>query len=261
MNANPPSSSSPLAGSRTQPLHSPLFAARDLFEARYQGADSLLLAGSVIRGEASSYSDLDVIVLFPHVRAAYRESFTHKGWPVEAFIHDMETLRYFLYRVDQPQASATLCEMIREGHEIPGATAMTADAKALAGDVLKAGPPKLSIDEIEDRRYHISELIDDLREPRSRHELIAAASRMYGELADFYCRSHGHWTGSGKGLLKRMKSIDTAVARRFSDAFDQLFQHGQPGPVIHLTEEMLAPFGGFLFDAYRREAPSNWRGK
>lgn len=266
MNANPPSSSSPpqtaaVAGSRTQPLHSPLYAARDLFETRYQGADSLLLAGSVIRGEASSYSDLDVIVLFPHVRAAFRESFTHKGWPVEAFIHDRETLRYFLYRVDQPHASATLCEMIREGHEIPGATALSAEAKQLANDVLKDGPPKLSSEEVEDRRYHISELIDDLREPRSRHELIAAASRAYGELADFYCRSHGHWTGAGKGLLKRLKTIDPALARRYSEAFDHLFQHGQPGPVIQLTEDMLAPFGGFLFDAYRREAPFNWRGK
>lgn len=247
--------------SRSSSLYSPIFAARDLFESRYQGADAILVAGSVVRGEASTYSDLDLVVIFPSVRAAYRESFTHKGWPVEAFIHDLETLRYFFFRVDRPEGSATLSEMVKEGLEVPGPTRATAEAKTMAQEILSMGPPALSADEIEDRRYHISELIDDLREPRSRHELNAAGARVYGELADFYCRSKGYWTGAGKSLLKRMKQSDPALARRYSDAFDQLFQHGLPAAVIYLTEELLAPYGGMLFEAYRREAPPNWRGK
>lgn len=248
-------------GSRQPPLHSPISAAKDLFETRYQGADVVLVAGSVVRGEASAHSDLDLVVIFPSVRAAYRESFTHMGWPVEAFIHDLETLRYFFYRIDQPQGSSTLCEMVKEGLEVPGPCAATVEAKKLANEVLQQGPPALTFEEIEDRRYHISELVDDLRDPRTRHELNAAAARVYGELADFYCRSRGGWTGAGKGILKRMRSIDPSMARRFSEAFDLLFQHGQPGPVINLSEEMLAPYGGFLFDAYRREVPPSWRGK
>lgn len=264
-NAPTPNATAPTAAStpiaRTQPLHSPLFAVRDLIETRYLGADSILLAGSVIRGEASTYSDLDVVVLYPHVRAAYRESFTHKGWPVEAFIHDLETLRYFVYRIDRPQGISTLSEMIREGLEVPGPTELSSQAKTLVNEVLGEGPPALTLEDVEDRRYHISELIDDLREPRSRHELNAAASRVYGELADFYCRSKGHWTGAGKGLLKRMKQIDPSMARRYADAFDQLFQHGLTGSVVSLSEEILAPFGGFLFDAYRREVSPNWRGR
>lgn len=248
-------------GGRSQPLHSPLFAVRDLIESRYQGADSIILAGSVIRGEASTYSDLDVVVLYPHVRAAYRESFTHKGWPVEAFIHDLETLRYFVYRIDRPQGISTLSEMIREGLEVPGPTELSGQAKTLVNEVLSEGPPALTLEDVEDRRYHISELIDDLREPRTRHELNATASRVYGELADFYCRSKGHWTGAGKGLLKKMKQIDPAMARRYADSFDQLFQHGLTSSVVSLSEEILAPFGGFLFDAYRREVSPNWRGR
>lgn len=246
---------------RASPLQSPIFAAKDLFQGRYSGASAVLVAGSVVRGEASSYSDLDLVVLFPSVRAAYRESFTHMGWPVEAFIHDLETLRYFMYRVDQPQGSATLCEMIKEGLEVPGECAATKEAKLLAVDVLKQGPPALTFEDIEDRRYSISELIDDLRDPRSRHELNAAAARVFGELADFYCRSRGGWTSEGKGLLKRMRTLDPAMARKFSEAFELLFQQSQPSAVIRLSEEMLAPYGGFLFDAYRREVPAHWRAK
>ncbi len=246
--------------SRLASIHSPIFAAKDLFETRYQGASAILVAGSVVRGEASTYSDLDLVVLYPSVRAAYRESFTHKGWPVEAFIHDLETLRYVFYRVDQPDGHSTLCEMVKEGLEVPEPCRATIEAKDLASEVLKAGPPSLKFEEIEDRRYNISELLDDLRDPRSRHELNAAAARVYHELADFYCRSRGGWTSAGKGLLKRMKTLDPTMARRYSEAFDQLFQHGLPAAVINLGEEMLAPYGGFLFDAYRRELPPTWRG-
>lgn len=252
----PPAGTAP---ARTASIHSPIFAAKDLFETRYQGADAVLVAGSVVRGEASTYSDLDLVVIFPSVRAAYRESFTHMGWPVEAFIHDLETLRYFIYRIDQPQGSSTLCEMVKEGMEVPGACKATDQAKQLAAEVLKQGPPMLTFEEIEDRRYGISELVDDLRDPRSRHELNAAAARVYHELADFYCRSRGGWTSAGKGMLKRMKTQDPVMARRFSESFDQLFQFAQPAAVISLAEEMLAPYGGFLFDAYRREVPPNWR--
>ncbi len=251
----------PSAPTRSASIHSPVSAAKDLFESRYQGADAVLVAGSVVRGEASTYSDLDLVVIFPRVRAAYRESFTHMGWPVEAFIHDLETLRYFIYRIDQPQGSSTLCEMVKEGMEVPGPCTATAEAKVLALDVLKQGPPVLTQEDIDDRRYNISELVDDLRDPRSRHELNAAAARVYHELADFYCRSRGGWTSAGKGLLKRMKTQDPVMARRFSEAFDQLFQFALPAPVISLAEEMLAPYGGFLFDAYRREVSPNWRSK
>ena len=246
---------------RPSPLHSPIFAAKDLFETRYQGADAVLVAGSVVRGEASTYSDLDLVVIFPKVAAAYRESFTHKGWPVEAFIHDLETLRYFFYRVDRPEGSATLCEMVKEGLEVPAPTSSTREAKELAAEILREGPPKLTVEDIEDRRYMISEMIDDLREPRSRHEMNASAARLFSELGDFYCRSRGSWTGHGKGLLKRLKSQDPVLARRYSEAFDQLFQHGQPAMVIALAEELLLPYGGLFFDAYRREALPSWRGR
>ena len=163
---------------RPSPLQSPIFAAKDLFETRYQGAAAVLVAGSVVRGEASQYSDLDLVVIFPSVRAAYRESFTHMGWPVEAFIHDLETLRYFFYKIDQPSATSTLCEMVKEGLEVPSACKLSDEAKLLATEVLKAGPPALTFEEIEDRRYSISELIDDLRDPRTRHEMNAAAARV-----------------------------------------------------------------------------------
>lgn len=243
----------------TGATHSPLFVTKELFETRYQGAEAIFVAGSVVRGEASTHSDLDLVVIFPKVEAAYRDSFTYKGWPVEAFVHDPQTLRYFFETVDKQIGRATLADMVSEGHEIPCATATTNDLKALATDTLRAGPPPLSKEEVEDRRYHISEMIDDIREPRNRQELIASGALVYTELADYYFRTNLCWAGTGKAVLRRMKKHDPAFARRFSDAFDALFIEGQAAKVVELAKELLAPVGGFLFEGYRRDVSPTWR--
>ena len=60
---------------------------------RYPNSDIIFLAGSVARGEGTATSDLDLVVVFQQLPAAYRESFQFEGWPVEAFVHDPETLR------------------------------------------------------------------------------------------------------------------------------------------------------------------------
>lgn len=239
--------------------HSPLYVTKELFETRYQGAEAIIVAGSVVRGEATAHSDLDLVVLYPKVKAAFRESFNFKGWPVEAFIHDSETIRYFFHKVDRPIGRATLAEMISEGHEMPASTPLTVQVKDLARDVLREGPPPLSEEDDHDRRYHISELVDDLREPRTRQEMIAVATLAYNELADYYFRSRRSWTGSGKAILKRMKKIDPGFARRFAEAFDILFATGHAARVIELTEEVLAERGGPLFEGYRRDVPADWR--
>jgi hypothetical protein len=245
----------------TRAMHSPLFVTKELLETRYQGAEAIFVAGSVVRGEASTYSDLDLVVIYPKVPVAYRESFFYKDWPVEAFIHDPETIQYFFKVIDPAIGRATIAEMVSEGHEVPGPTPTTVRLKEIASSTLRNGPPALPEAEIQDRRYHISELIDDLREPRSRQELIAIASSVYGELADFYFRSQRGWTGSGKNLFKRMKKQDPVFSRRFSEAFDELFLTGQTQKVIEIAIEILAPVGGFLFEGYRRDVPVEWRPK
>lgn len=243
----------------TRATHSPLFVTKELFETRYPGAEAIFVAGSVVRGEASTYSDLDLVVLFKKVDVAYRESFSHREWPVEAFIHDPETIRYFFDVVDPGLGRATLAEMILEGHEVPGPTALTMQLKERAAEVLKNGPQPLSSEEVTERRYQITELIDDIREPRSRQELVATATVIFNDLADYYFRSRRGWSGTGKSVLKRLKKDDPAFARRFSEAFDELFVKGLPQRVIELAAEVLAKDGGFLFEGYRRETPRDWR--
>ena len=59
----------------TRAKHSPLYVTKDLIENRYKGAEVIFLAGSVGRGEATSFSDIDIVVVYPKIEKAYRESF------------------------------------------------------------------------------------------------------------------------------------------------------------------------------------------
>jgi predicted nucleotidyltransferase len=239
----------------TRANHSPLYVVQELLESRYVGAKVIFLAGSVIRGEANAYSDVDLVVVFPRVERAYRESFYHRTWPVEAFVHDPDTMRHFFLEVDRPIGSSSLAEMVSEGLEVPSESDFSRDLKQLARQVISEGPPAMSEPELEDRRYQISELLDDIREPRNRQELFASASVIYGELAEFFLRSRRAWAASGKGVIKRLKKADAAFARRFFESFDLLYATGRPDKVVEMGEDMLSPQGGLLFDGYRREAP------
>lgn len=55
--------------------------ARRIWRARYAEPRVVLLAGSVVRGEVTAYSDLDVLVVYERVEHAWRESFVAEGWP------------------------------------------------------------------------------------------------------------------------------------------------------------------------------------
>ena len=125
---------------------------------RYPNANVIFLAGSVIRGEGTATSDLDLVVVFQQLSAAYRESFQFEGWPVEAFVHDPETLRYFFFEVDRPTGIPSLPAMVSEGIEIPQPSQLSKELKQLANDLLAAGPPAWDKDTIDRSRYAITEL-------------------------------------------------------------------------------------------------------
>ena len=61
----------------------PIDAAQQFIENYFPNCDCALLAGSVVRNEATSTSDLDIVVFDDHVQSSYRESLIDFGWPIE----------------------------------------------------------------------------------------------------------------------------------------------------------------------------------
>lgn len=226
---------------------------------RYRDAAAVFAAGSIIRGEGTPFSDLDLVVVYARLPHAYRESLLAKGCRVEAFVHDPGTLEYFYLEVDRPTGVPALAQMVVEGIEIPGPAELSRQLKRRAAAVIEAGPPALDRDGERRMRYFVSDLLDDLRAPRSRAELIAAGARMFDELADYYLRRRGRWSATGKAIPRVLQRTDAALCATYCDAFEELFARGNPQAVIRLTEDLMSESGGPLFDGYRADAPPAWR--
>ncbi len=226
---------------------------------RYADAAATFAAGSIVRGEATSSSDLDLVVVYEHLPCAYRESFRFHGYPVEAFVHDPATLEYFFLEIDRPSGVPALLQMITEGVEIPGPTERSRDLKQRAATVLEAGPPRLDDDSERRMRYAVSDLLEHLRAPRSRVELVAVGARLYEQLADYHLRRQGLWSAKGKTIPRVLQRMDEALCDRYCEAFGELFERGDPQAVIQLAEVLLKNVGGPLFDGYRADAPPTWR--
>lgn len=244
-----------VAGERPDPIAT----ARHALSERFPEAELAFLAGSVVRGEATATSDLDLVVVFSQLERAYRISFTLDTWPIEAFVHDPETLHYFMAEFDRPSGVPSMPAMVTEGIVVPGETALSARLKQQAAEVLKAGPPPLDARELDKRRYFISDLADDLVAPRSAAEARATGTRLYGILADFALRAAGEWSATGKSIPRRLRAVDGELAGRFDAAFEALFANNDANPVIELVDRVLKPYGGRLRDGFEEHAPPDWR--
>lgn len=163
---------------------------------RYADCSALFVAGSLVRGEGTAHSDLDLVVIFPALRCAYRESFRFAGYPVEAFVHDPETLEYFFVEVDRVSGIPALPQMVAEGVEVPKPSDLSRALKRRAIAVLEAGPPPLDAEAEARLRYMITDVLDDLRDARSYEELLGTGSQLFEALANYYfgaeaCGRHG----------------------------------------------------------------------
>ena len=238
---------------------SPVEAALEIFRTRHENARVIFLAGSVMRGEGTPSSDLDLVVVYESLPLAYRASFMHRGWPVETFVHDAETLNYYLQEADPQTGFPSMANMVLEGREIPEPSEFSQALKRVAAAVLAAGPPAWSVEDLRRMRYTLTDGVDDLRHPRSDLELVATGARLYEAVADFYLRSRTLWSAKGKAIPRRLREVDAAFAARFCEAFETLFAGKRAEEVVALVAEVLEPFGGFLFDGYKLDAPGDKR--
>lgn len=232
--------------------------AKAVVASRYGNAAFAFAAGSIMRGQGTHLSDIDLVVIYDRLKAARRESFMADGIPIEAFVHDPETLAWFV-NDDVTRGRPSILNMIVEGTIIGDAedraSAMQQDiAKQLAG-----GPPDLTSAQLDTLRYEITDAIDDLRGERSTSEIMAIGAMLHPRLVELSLRGRGRWNGTGKWAPRLLAAVEGDLAVQFDQAFGALFVSGACEGVIALAERELKPHGGPLFEGDCRVAPSWWR--
>jgi hypothetical protein len=199
-----------------------------------------------------------LVVIYDRLETARRESFTADGIPFEAFVHDPETLAWFV-NADVVRGQPTILNMIVEGTVIGSALDRAEALRRGVAKRLAEGPPDMTPAQLNTLRYEITDAIDDLRGQREPSEIMAVGAMLYPKLAELSLRGRGRWNGTGKWTPRLLLAVDAGLADRFERAFRALFATGACEPVIALAERELEPHGGPLFNGDCRQAPSSWR--
>lgn len=229
-----------------------LAAAQKSLAVRFEGAALAFVAGSIMRGQGTVASDIDMIVVFPRLERAWRESFLEDGFPVEVFVHDPQTLAYFLEEGLQ-SGFPVMIDMVASGRIIGSDIDLGQAMQSRAAEIMLQGPRSLAGPDYDALRYRVSDLADDLRGDRPPAEIRAIAAHLYQQLADLMLLGRGAWTGRGKWAPRLLLRLDPNLAETFDHAFRRA-AGGDGAPLLALADAELALHGGHYFAGYKQEA-------
>jgi hypothetical protein len=239
-------------------MRDPVAAARNIVKERFPGAVCAFASGDWQRREETPYSLVSIVVIMTRVQTAYRESVRIDQIPMEVFVHDPESWDYLCLKKDRAKGDPSVAHIVAHGEALLPGSAMASEMQQRAKAVLGAGPEPLTDEQIQEKRYQISVLMNELRAPRSHGEAMGSLSVMHETLADFYLRGRGAWSASGADIPKALQAADAEFAKRWQRVFTTAFMGDRNG-LMSLVDEVLEPHGGFLFDGHVRRAPDNWK--
>ncbi|MFH8568505.1 nucleotidyltransferase domain-containing protein [Streptomyces sp. NPDC017993] len=229
----------------------PVAAARDVVRAHHPHARAAFLGGSAPTARRTHTSDLDIVVVLGGDPAPSRHSFRHAGWPVELFAHTERTWRAFIERETAARRSPLLwmCAagvLLHDGDGIGERLAEEARARAAAG------PPPVTAAELDDRRYALTDLLDDLAGCAADIERLFVVTELARRTGELVLLRHGAWLSGGKWLARRLEDVDPGFPERLRSAVRAALDGGS-GPLVALVDEALRPVGGRLREGYHRQ--------
>ncbi|MBO9128422.1 nucleotidyltransferase domain-containing protein [Bacillus sp. 165] len=226
----------------------PLDAARQFVNEVFPACRGALLAGSIVRGEGTESSDLDIVVIDDGVEASYRESLVRFGWPIEMFVHNSVSYQTFVEE-DRGRGRPSMANMLAEGIVLKDDGIMD-KLKEEATTLLLQGPEPLTEEQIKVRRYFITDTLDDFIGSVKREEDLFIAATLAEQLHEFVLRINKQWTGQSKWIVRALKVYNPVFCEKFTEAFDIFYRQGDKEKIIVLTDEVLQPYGGRLFEGF-----------
>jgi hypothetical protein len=223
-------------------------AAKQFIQKYYPDCEGALLAGSVVRGEGTPKSDLDIVVFIKNLTTSYRESLIDFNWPIEVFVHSLTSYQYLIEK-DCKEARPSMAWMIAEGIIIVDNGNMQT-IKREARERIDKGPEPWTEETIACKRYFITDALDDFLGSSNRGEELMIASALSQLIHEFVLRTNGYWVGSSKWIVRALRQYDCQFTEEFIEAFDTFYQKGDKEPVAYLADKVLSSYGGRLFDGF-----------
>jgi hypothetical protein len=238
----------------------PIESARRFVEAHFPECHVAFVASSVLRGEGTITSDLDIVIITGREDAPFRQSFMWEGWPVEAFVHTETSYLDFFAR-DRVRYEPTLEMMCAEGVVLRDRNSLAERIKATARRELEAGPEPLTQRAIDRIRYTITDLMDDLIGSVRPEESFFIATALAEESVRLLLLRNRRWLGKGKWTLRALRRFDPGMAERLSGALKLFCSTGNKDDLLAFANEVLEPVGGRLFEGYYESGKSSVQAK
>jgi GNAT superfamily N-acetyltransferase/predicted nucleotidyltransferase len=227
--------------------------AERLVRERFPLVRAAWLGGSAATGSMTSTSDLDITVLLPSKSASFRESLTVCEQPVELFVHTEDSLRFFCEQ-DRRRRRPTMLRLIGTSIVVIDDDGIGRHLQERFHRLDRQGPPALSADEIDEARYAVTDLLDDLANGGA--EAVSIAATLWRETAELLLGAHARWCGTGKWLQRELQALDadldTDHARALLSGLAAVGR-GDTSAMEGAVNAALESMGGRLFDGYRRD--------
>ncbi|GAA1440660.1 nucleotidyltransferase domain-containing protein [Nocardiopsis tropica] len=225
----------------------------DLSRRLFPEALAVVLGGSSAAGRLTPTSDLDVVVVTPPRPAPYRSSLHWLGWPVEVLVHDPQTLAAYC-EDNLARRWPGIPRLLAEGVVVTDTGGLGAGFRERMRARLAAGPAPLSPAELDEHRFVLTDLLDDLSGATDSGERAFVAWRALTEASRLALAAARHWQGSGKWLLRELRDLDPGLADRVVRAMDE------PDRAHGVVREVLDRAGGPLWAGHTVVCP-RWPGR
>lgn len=244
-------------GDATMAKQIPVEASKRYVEDQFPTCIAAILGGSAVSGNINGTSDLDLVIIDPDADVCFQETVEFEGWNIDCFVFYEDIIIDF-FAINADKGIPTLQKLCAEGLILKNVNGAADALKTEAKQSLARGPAAWDLDEMNDARYKITDLLLDFEQSEEDLEASFLCSRISWLATEFVLRTAEHWCGEGKWLARELKAYDSSLYDQLADAINRFATSRDKGPIIKWTDRILAPYGGRLFAGYYAEGDPDY---
>lgn len=184
--------------------------------------------------------------MLPGLAVPYRESLRWRGWPVELFAHGELSLTAYVER-DFAAGRPVMARLCAEGVVLVDRLGTAGPARERWLARIAAGPGAPSAAALDRARYVLSDTLDDLTGATDPGEQAIIRWHVLEGAARLALAAGARWQGSGKWLLRELRSLDPGLAA------DLLAAREDSVRLAAVATRVLEASGGRLWEGYGGE--------
>jgi predicted nucleotidyltransferase len=205
--------------------------------------DCIILTGSIVDGNYTMDSDVDVLCItsrFDYIRV---ESFKREGLLLQIILLPVNAVQDLLWR-EYTTRDIVYISMLKKGLILQDKEDYASRLQHIATTIYNAGPPPLQYEELSRRINHLSSLISDLQFPKDFSSYYLVFMEATAGLTDLFLRLNNEWFTHSKFMMRILQEKHAVFYRKLIAAIKSYFNADGVEPFVRLATATLQLTGG-----------------